>query len=184
MYTTGNYDFVSDVGPTIATSSALTIVTNPTAYSNASFTFQSSSADSFSLQVNTSTDSYLNLLENSYVEVSPTLTCSSLSSTTIVYSISSYNGVTAPSWVNIDSSSGLLKISTPNVTSSTSCSFYINSQISSVTDPVQKLINLKVTKWLAQNCQKWTTTDSSKCNSWNSNYYSNILRYFPYNRLC
>ena len=49
--------------------------------------------------------------------------------------------------------------------------FYIDSQVSSVTNPIQKLINLKVTKWLAQNCQKWNSLDSSKCSSWNSNYY-------------
>ena len=168
-YTAGNYDFVSDSGTTLSASSFLITITTPSIYTN--FIYQLNPSSSLSLQVNTNAESYLNLLENSYIEISPTLTCSSLSSTTIVYSISNYNGVTAPNWVAIDSSSRLLKISTPNVTNSTSCSFYINSQISSVTNPVQKLINLKVTKWLAQNCQKWTSLDSSKCSSWNSNYY-------------
>ena len=160
-----------DAGPTIVSPNIPITITIPSSYSSASLIYQLSPSDSLSLLINTNIESYLSLLENSYIEVSLTLTCSSLSSTTIVYSISSYNGVTAPSWVAIDSSNGLLKISTPNVTNSTSCSFYINSQISSVTNPVQKLINLKVTKWLAQNCQKWTSLDSSKCSNWNSNYY-------------
>ena len=155
----------------IATASLPPTISNLNTYTNTSLTYQSSSTNSFTLLVNTKAESYLSLLENSYIEVSPTLTCSSISSTSIVYSISSYNGVTAPSWVAIDSSSGLLKISTPNVTSPTSCSFFIDSQVSSVTNPIQKLINLKVTKWLAQNCQKWNSLDSSKCNSWNSYYY-------------
>ena len=155
----------------IATASLPPTISNLNTYTNTSLTYQSSSTNSFTLLVNTKAESYLSLLENSYIEVSPTLTCSSISSTSIVYSISSYNGVTAPSWVAIDSSSGLLKISTPNVTSPTSCSFFIDSQVSSVTNPIPKLINLKVTKWLAQNCQKWNSLDSSKCNSWNSYYY-------------
>ena len=153
-----------DAGPTIVSPNIPITITISSSYSSASLIYQLSPSDTLSLLINTNVESYLSLLEISYIEVLPTLTCSSLSSTTIVYSISSYNGVTAPSWVAIDSSSGLLKISTPSVINSTSCSFYINSQISSVTNPVQKLINLKVTKWLAQNCKKWTKLNKK---SWN-----------------
>ena len=170
VYTTGNYDFVSESGVTITSPSSTATITSPV-LNNGTLTYQSNAVDSFSLQINKTAQSYLSLLENSYIEVSPTLTWSSLSSTTIVFSIANYNGVTAPSWVLIDSSSGLLKITTPSSASSISYSFYINAQVSSVTNPIQKLITIKVTPWSAKNCQKWTVEDSTKWSSCNTNYY-------------
>ena len=153
------------------TSPSSTATVSSPSFTNGTVTYQISSADSISLQVNTTAQSYLSLLENSYIEVSPTLTWSSLSSTTIVFSIASYNGVPAPVWVSIDSSSGLLKITTQNATNLTSYSFYINAQVSSATNTIQKLITINVAKWSSQNCKTWTVEDSTKWSSCNTNYY-------------
>ena len=74
----------------------------------------------------------------------PNLTCSFSGSTSITFSMSSYNGAIIPSFVSINSTTGALTITTPSVASSSDYSFNILSVVSGVTDPVQTIIKLNV----------------------------------------
>ena len=49
---------------------------------------------------------------------------------------------TVPSWVAIDSVSGILSINAPEVSLDTEYDFYINSAVSGVSSPIKKLIKL------------------------------------------
>ena len=82
----------------------------------------------------------------------PNLSCSFSGSTSIIYSKSSYNGAIIPSFVSIDSATGVLTITSPSVSSSTTYSFYIDSTVSGMSEPVQKIINLTVKKCTVSNC--------------------------------
>ena len=103
----------------------------------------------------------------------PNLSCSFSGSTSITYSLSSYNGSNSPSFMSIDSSTGVLSIVAPSVSSSNDYSFYIDSTVSGLSSPVQKVIKLTVKKCTANNCQKCSITDSSVCMSCNSGYNLN-----------
>ena len=100
----------------------------------------------------------------------PNLSCSFSGSTPIVFSLSSYNGVIVPNFVSINSTTGVLTIAAPSVSSSKTYSFYITSMISGVSTPVQKIINLTVKKCTVGNCQICTITDSSVCATCNPGY--------------
>ena len=93
----------------------------------------------------------------------PDLSCSSSGSTSIVFSLNSYNSAIVPSFVSINSTTGVLSISAPSVSSSINYSFYITSTISGISSPVQKIINLTVKKCTVINCQICTISDSSVC---------------------
>ena len=93
----------------------------------------------------------------------PSLSCSFSGSTSIVFSLSSYNLAVVPSFVSIDSATGVLTTVAPSVPSSTTYSFYITATISGVSSPVQKVINLTVNKCTVGNCQICTITNSSIC---------------------
>ena len=54
----------------------------------------------------------------------------------------------APSFVSIDSNSGTLAITEPNVDADTEFDFYINSINIGLTSPAQKLIKLNIINWL------------------------------------
>ena len=103
----------------------------------------SSSTSDIYFQVNSQTISVYELTTSIQT---PNLSCSFSGSTTITYSLSSYNGSIAPSFVSINSTTGFLTITAPCVTSSTDYSFSILSTVSGVTDPVQNIINLTVKK--------------------------------------
>ena len=75
-------------------------------------------------------------------KVKPDLTCSSTN--TISYSIAQYDSSAIPAWISIDSSTGELTISAPEVSADSEYDFYINSQVSGFTNTVQKLIKLIV----------------------------------------
>ena len=108
----------------------------------------------------------------------PNLSCSFSGSTSITYSLGSYNGAIIPSFVSINSTTGVLTIAAPKVSSSTTYSFYILSTIQGVADSVQKIINLTVNKCAdstlqkctASNCQECSTTDNNVCKSCISGY--------------
>ena len=100
----------------------------------------------------------------------PNLSCSFSGSTSITYSLSSYKGAIVPSFVSIDSATGVLTIAAPSVSSSTSYSFIIDSTVSGTSGPVQKIINLTVKKCTVSNCQICTVTDSSVCATCNLGY--------------
>ena len=100
----------------------------------------------------------------------PNLSCSISGSASIVYSLSNYNSAIIPSFVSINSTTGVLTIAAPSVSSSTSYSFYIDSTVSGMSGPVQKIINLTIKKCTVSNCQICTVTDSSVCATCNSGF--------------
>ena len=75
--------------------------------------------------------------------------------------------------MSIESTTGVLTIATPSVSSSMTYSFYIDSMVSGISGPIQKIINLTVKKWTVGNCQKCLATDSTICSSCSSGYNLN-----------
>ena len=112
----------------------------------------------------------LSVSESTNSTQTPNLSCSFSGSTSIIYNLSSYNGAIIPSFVSIDSATGVLTIAAPSVSSSTSYSFYITSTISGMSSPVQKIINLTIKKCTASNCQICSVSDSSVCATCNSGF--------------
>ena len=82
--------------------------------------------------------------ENNNMSVTPDLACSINGTTLITYSISAYLSNVAPSWVNINSSTGLLSIAALNVTSDTTFPFYISATYRGAVSPIQKLVQVTV----------------------------------------
>ena len=142
-------------------------------YSNQTVTFSISAGTSYTSDVyfQVQSQSYLAIVENTYIEYSPDLPCySSSGSTSITFSLAGYNGGSVPTWLVINAASGTLKVTAPSVTAATDYTVYINSQLSGVTDPVQKHINIQINKWTANNWAKWTATSTTTCAVWNSNF--------------
>ena len=141
-------------------------------YSNQSTTYVPTTSADYTSDVyfQVQSQSYLAIVENTYIEYSPDLPCSSSGSTSITFSLAGYNGGSVPIWLAIDASSGTLKVTAPSVTTATDYTVYINSQLSGVTDPVQKQINIRINKWTASNWAKWTATSSTICAVWNTNF--------------
>ena len=104
------------------TSSPSTVTSGPLATQAGVFNFISSYSNYFG-----NSDQTITLSENNISIVAPDVACSIDSSTTITYGLADYNPVQYPAWVSIDSSTGLLTIMSPNVTSDTTVSFYITS---------------------------------------------------------
>ena len=77
---------------------------------------------------------------------------------------------TVPSWVVIDSVSGILSINAPDVSSNTEYDFYINSAVSGVSNPIQKLIKLIITNCATKNWKKCISTNSLTCETCLSGY--------------
>ena len=77
---------------------------------------------------------------------------------------------TVPTWVAIDSVSGILSINAPEVSLDTEYDFYINSAVSGVSSPIQKLIKLIITNWAAKNWKKCISTNSLTCETCLSGY--------------
>ena len=58
----------------------------------------------------------------------------------------------------------------PNISNDTEYDFYINSFVSSVVNPVKKLIKLTVLNWSPSNWLKWSSTSNLKWETWNLGY--------------
>ena len=134
----------------------------------------------YNLVSSTNSDAYFQIAtqafsvtESTTSTQTPSLSCSFSGSTSIVYSLSSYNGAIIPSFVSINSTTGVLSIAAPSVSSSTTYNFYITSTISGMSSPVQKIINLTISKCTASNCQICSATNSAVCASCNSGYNLN-----------
>ena len=100
-------------------------------------------------QVNTQTFS---VCESTSSTQTPNLPCSFTGSTSITYSLSSYKGSIVPSFVSINSTTGILTITAPCVTSSTDYTFSILSAVLGFTDPAQTIIKLSVKNCTAGSC--------------------------------
>ena len=160
VLSTGNYDVASESGISISAASSQSVTTSGTSYTNQSIIYSQYSSTSVYYQIN---DQSLSVIENNNLIITPDLSCSPSGSTSIVYSISDYNGATAPSWITINSNSGELTIKAPDLNTDTEYDFYINSSISGISSVVQKIIkltvkNCKVTMWL-----KWKSSDVNLC---------------------
>ena len=119
-------------------------------------------------------DGEFSVLEDSSTQITPKLPWSSDGTTTISFSIENYNQVPVPSWISIDSSSGLLSVLTPQVSSDTNLYFYINSAIAGVSNPVEKVIKLKIIDCSVINCSKWSSVNTSNWDQWNAGYNLNL----------
>ena len=75
-----------------------------------------------------------------------------------------------PSWVAIDSVSGSLSINSPEVSLDTEYDFYINSAVSGVSSPIQKLIKLIIKSCADKNWKKCTSTSTLACDICDSGY--------------
>ena len=151
---TGSFDLIPEISTVF--SGAGPVTPNPLSYPNIVVTYQQNSSAHFlfDAQYQIDSQSFLSLTENLYSEVTPNLTWSSFGYSSISYSIGNYNGAQAPNWVKIDSSTGILKISAPAVSGPTDFSFYINTAITGVSTQLNKIIYLRVNKWIAKNCSK------------------------------
>ena len=107
------------------------------------------------------------MLESTSVIKIPDLTCTT-GSTSITYSIEKYN-TKPPTWVTIDKATGQLNINAPNVSADTNYSFYINSAVSGISDPVKKLVSVTVQNWAVEFCSTCSSSPST-CSIWNSGY--------------
>ena len=165
----GTEDIISDSGQTIGSvSESSTVSATVPPYTNLTLVY--TLFTSFTSDVNYQTnDQTFSVVEGSTVQKSPDLPWSASGSTSISFSISNYI-TTAPSWVSIDSSLGTLAIVAPEVNSDTEYDFYINSVISGVTVSVKKLIKLTILNWAASDWQKWSSSNSTTCETWKSGF--------------
>ena len=167
----GTDDITSESLETLSSISPIDVTTPAPLYSNLTVTYVQGPiyASDVVFQV---IDESINVAENISSQVTPTITYSISGTTAISYSIVNYI-TPAPSWVTINSSTGVLNILTPDVSSDTEFDFYINSAVTGIASPVQKLIKLTVLNWISLNWQKWISTSGSIWDIWNSGYYSN-----------
>ena len=109
-------------------------------------------------------------MENSATQTLPDLPCTISGSISISFSTANYMTSIVPSWVAIYSVSGILSINAPEVSSNTEYDFYINSAVSGVSSPIQKLIKLIITNCAAKNWKKCISTNSLACETCLSGY--------------
>lgn len=150
----GTNEILTDTAASIsvATSESITSAT----YTNQSLTYTVTASTTSDVRYQTN-DEISSVVENTSVTITPSLPCSSSGSTAITYSLSAYNGGTLPSWVAIDTSTGVLTVTAPTVSASTQYDFYIDSTVAGVTNPVQKLIKLTVTDCLVTYCATYSS---------------------------
>ena len=128
---------------TVTIASVNTITGSINTYSNQSATYLL--INSYTSDINSiTTTQTISIAESSTMNVTPDLTCSKAGITSITYSISAYSSNAIPSWVSLNSGTGLLSITAPNVTADTTYPFYVVSTYSGATSPEQKLIQITV----------------------------------------
>ena len=166
-----SFSIASNSGLVISPMSSYTVTNDISAYPNNFVSWTQTLTYTSGVNFQTVPQSYLSLVENNYYELAPNLSCTTSGSNTITFSISSYNGSSVPSWVSIDSSTGLVKVSTPSIINNLETStFYISSTISGITDSINKVITFQVNKWSSQNWQKCRSTSANSCSSWSSGF--------------
>ena len=148
---TGTDDIVAQSGVTIAAADASFTPLSTVTYTNQTVTYNSLSnitSDAY-FQINTQTYS---VCESTTSTQTPNLPCSFSGNTLIAYSLSSYNGSNVPSFVSINSTTGILTITAPCVSSSADYTFTILSAVSGATGPTQTVIKLSVKDCIPGNC--------------------------------
>ena len=167
----GTDDIVSENGVTIGTSNIYLSVVAGT-YSNQTVTYALVSSYTFNPNDQTNAQT-LSITEDNSMNIVPSLPCSFLGTTLINYNLESYNGANIPSFISLDSLTGVLSISAPKVSVTTDYYFYVISSISVVSSQVKSMIRLTIKKCTASNCTKCSATDSSVCTICNSGYNLN-----------
>ena len=74
------------------------------------------------------------------------------------------------SWATIDSSSGILTVKAPSVSSDTPYKVYIDSSISGYSSPIKKIIVLNIKAWSDQNWKNCSNSDITIWTVWNSSF--------------
>ena len=168
---TGQDEIVAENGVTIFSPDP-SFTPDDATYTNQSVTYNQISFVTSDVYIQSYTQAF-SIIESTNKTLIPNLSCSISGSTSIAYSLSSYNGAIFPLFVSIDYATGVLSIAAPSVSNSTDYSFYIISNITGVTSPVQNFIKLTVKKCTPSNWQLCSATDSSICTNCNTGYSLN-----------
>ena len=156
--TAGTNDLTSE---TLTINAVSTMSIASTTYTNDSVAYIAGTSYTSDVYFLTSTQTY-SIDQNLNSQVTPSLPCSYSGSTAITYSIANYL-VTAPTWVSISSSTGVLTVNPPTVSSTTAFSFYVSSTITGVTNPINKIVTITVNACGVTNCQVCSTSSISVC---------------------
>ena len=133
---------------------------NTITYTNQNLGYVAGTTTNGDVYVESTTQTILVVEDNTFT-TTPSLTCSAAGSTSISYTISNYLATTAPAWVTIDSTTGMLTIVAPSVSVDTVYSFYVTSTVTGITDSFQILIQLTIANWAVSNCQRWSVSSAS-----------------------
>ena len=169
LLASGTEDIVADSGQTIGAVTTQTVSAPSPNYTNLTVTYVPGTSYTFGVNYLTA-DQTIYATENTATQILPDLPCSISGSTSISFSIANYIVSTVPSWVSIDSGSGVLSINAPEVSLNTEYDFYINSAVSGVSSPIQKLIKLIINNCTAKNWKKCNRTNSMTCETCLSGY--------------
>ena len=168
VLSSGTEEILIDSSQSIGVITYLSVGTPSPMHTNITVTYVPE--DSYTSDVNYLTsDQSISVSENTEYQKTPDLLCSISGSTSISFSIANYL-ISAPSWVTINSSSGVLSISSPEVSSDTEFDFYINSNVNGISSQIQKVIKLTILNCTISNCQKCISTSSITCEVCSSGY--------------
>ena len=138
----GTQDIVSLSGQTIGALTSLTLV-NTVTVSDQNLVYESCVTATSDIYVQATTESILVVEDNTFT-TTPSLTCSAAGTTAITYTIDNYLATTAPAWVTISSTTGMLTIVAPSVSADTVYSFYLTSTATVSAKTFQKLIQVTI----------------------------------------
>ena len=99
-------------------------------------------------------DQSFTVLGGTTSKLNPDLPCSLSGSTSISYSLTNYLGVTVPTWITVNSSSGELTVVALQTSTNKEYYFYLSSLVSGISQPIQKLIKITVTSSLTNSSTK------------------------------
>ena len=122
--------------------------------------------------------------KKSYIQIIPDLPWSPSGSTSISYSLVEYNWNLIPHWASINSTSGVLTLITPDVSSDTEYNLINGTSISGTSTPVLKHIKLSVQICIVVNKHKCSNTNRSYWDTRNSDYnFSSGICYLPESKI-
>ena len=107
------------------------------------------------------------VVANNAYSLSLLLPCSPSSTTSISYSLATYNSGQIPSFVSVNTTTGILTLS---ATTEQSTTFLVNSAVTSVTIAIPKVVSVTVKKCTVDNWQTWSSSSTNICTLWNSGY--------------
>ena len=156
----GTNDILTETG-IILTPAAVSTTSTPT-FAIKSITYElvsSTKSDVYYLLA----DQSISVSESTISSSTLNISCSSSGSTAITFTTADFGSTTVPSWVSINSNTGVLSITSPAVNADTEYNFYINSAIAGSSGPSQKKVKLIVMNCVISNCETCTTSSASIC---------------------